>query len=191
HIFGPDSQYPYTPNRGYTPPDALVPKYFRMLDTLGIERAVVVQASVYGTDNSRTVAAVAEMGPHRARGIGMVERDVDAKALRALAEAGIKGTRFITTVKGGPTLDHLQGVAEKIAEHGLPIEMYPPRNPWRELLQRVARLPVPVVFDHMAAMLADTDPNDPDLVGVLRLLEGGRCWVKLCGYRASRTGHPY
>src|SRR5262249_18306138 len=88
HIFGPDSQYPYTPNRGYTPPEALVPKYFRMLDTLGIERAVVVQASVYGTDNSRTVAAVTEMGLHRARGIGMVERDVDARTLRALADAG-------------------------------------------------------------------------------------------------------
>lgn len=191
HIFGPESAYPYTAERGYTPPDALAPSYLRVLDTLGLERMVVVQASVYGCDNSRTVAAVAELGIKRARGIGMVEQDVDRKTLRGLADAGIKGTRFITTVKGGPTLDHLQGVAKRIAEFGWHIEMYVPRNLWGELLPRVAALPVPVVFDHMGGMLANTDPNDPDLVGMLRLLETGRCWVKLCGYRASLAGHPY
>jgi len=191
HIFGPESRYPYTADRNYTPPDALPPNYLRMLGTLGIERMVVVQASVYGVDNRRTATAVAKLGLHRARGIGMVQQDIAPKAVRELADAGIKGTRFITTVKGGPTLDHLQGVAEKIADFGWHIEMYVPRNLWRELLPRVAKLPVPVVFDHMGGMLANTDPNDPDFVGMLKLLESGRCWVKLCGYRASIAGHPY
>ena len=191
HIFGRESAYSYTADRNYTPPDALPPNYLRMAGTLGMERMVVVQASVYGCDNRRTVTAIAELGLARARGIGMVEQDVDRKTLRELADAGIKGTRFITTVKGGPTLDHLRGVAEKIAEFGWHIEMYVPRHLWRELLPRIAALPVPVVFDHMGGMLANTNPNDPDLVGMLRLLETGRCWVKLCGYRASLAGHPY
>ena len=191
HIFGPPARYPYAVDRGYTPPNALEPAYLKMSGRLGLERMVVVQASVYGCDNTRTVAAVADFGQHRARGIGMIEQGTSRQEIRRLAEAGIRGTRFITTIKGGPTLEHLPGVAKEIAEFGWHIEMYVPRNLWSDLLPVIARLPVPVVFDHMGGMLANTDPNDPDFVGMLKLLESGRCWVKLCGYRASLTGHPY
>lgn len=191
HIFGPASQYPYTPQRSFTPPDALEADYLKMLGVLGIHRMVVVQASVYSIDNTRTLAAVEALGLQRARGIVMVDRDVDAATLRNLSARGVNGTRFITTVKGGPTLEHLRDVAAKIADFGWHIEMYVPRHLWGELLPIVADLPVPVVFDHMGGMLANTAENDPDILGMLRLLESGRCWVKLCGYRASLAGHPY
>ena len=62
HILGPPSRFPYVADRSYTPPDALPEDYLRMLATLGIERMVVVQASCYGEDNARAVAAVAELG---------------------------------------------------------------------------------------------------------------------------------
>jgi predicted TIM-barrel fold metal-dependent hydrolase len=191
HIFGPAAQYPYAPDRSFTPPDAPTAAYSRVGDTLGLERMVVVQASVYGSDNRRTVAAVEEFGLHRARGIVMVEHDVDKKTLRDFHDRGIRGTRFITTVKGGPSLDNLPGVARAIADLGWHIEMYIPRHLWRDVLPVVADLPVPVVFDHMGGLSADTDDNDPDLKGILAALESRRCWVKLCGYRASVAGHPY
>jgi predicted TIM-barrel fold metal-dependent hydrolase len=190
HIFGPESGYPYTPTRSFTPPDASTTDYQRVRQVLGLQRTVVVQASVYGTDNRRTVSAVAELGPS-ARGIVMVNQDVPPDELRALADQGMRGTRFITTVKGGPSLDQLRGVAAKIAEVGWHIEMYIPRHLWSEVLPIVGDLPVPVVFDHMGGMMADTDENDPDFRGMLKLLEFGKCWVKLCGYRASVAGHPY
>jgi predicted TIM-barrel fold metal-dependent hydrolase len=191
HIFGPQSEYPYTSQRSFTPHDAPAAEYRRVMETLGLERAVVVQASVYGSDNRRTADAVAELGLERARGIAMVDAAVSPSTLRNLHDCGIRGTRFITTVKGGPSLDNLPDVTKKIAEFGWHVEMYVPRNLWRDLLPRVAALPVPVVFDHMGGHLADVDENDPDLQGMLRLLESGRCWVKLCGYRASCAGHPY
>jgi predicted TIM-barrel fold metal-dependent hydrolase len=191
HIFGPAAQYPYTPNRSFTPPDALIPEYLAMLNTLGVERSVVVQASVYGSDNRRTASAVKELGLHRARGIAMVNQDVSNEALRALDACGIRGTRFITTVKGGPSLDNLPGVARKIAEFGWHIEMYVPRHLWQDLFPVLKTLPVPVVFDHMGGLSADTTNEGPDLKGILALLESGKCWVKLCGYRASLSGHPY
>jgi predicted TIM-barrel fold metal-dependent hydrolase len=191
HIFGPSSTFPYTPNRSFTPPDALIPDYLKMARTLGLERAVVVQASVYGSDNACTISAVKEIGLHRARGIVMVGEDVSTDTLRGLDECGIKGTRFITTVKGGPSIDNLPGVARKIADLGWHIEMYVPRRLWRDLIAVVADLPVPVVFDHMGGLSADIGENDPELKGILGLLETGKCWVKLCGYRASVTGHPY
>ena len=162
-----------------------------MINTLGLQRMVVVQASVYGTDNTRTLDAVQALGLHRARGIVMVDRNVDTATLRDLSARGVNGTRFITTVKGGPTLDQLRDVAAKIADFNWHIEMYVPRHLWTELLPIVADLPVPVVFDHMGGMLANTAENDPDILGMLRLLESARCWVKMCGYRASVAGHPY
>jgi predicted TIM-barrel fold metal-dependent hydrolase len=121
----------------------------------------------------------------------MVDQNVSKETLRELDACGIRGTRFITTVKGGPTIDNLPGVARKIAEFGWHIEMYVPRHLWRDLLPVLKTLPVPVVFDHMGGMSADTTDEDPDLRGILALLELGQCWVKLCGYRASLTGHPY
>src|SRR3954470_6185858 len=48
HILGPARVYPYSPARLYTPPDCLLPDYERMLDALGLARAVLVQPSVYG-----------------------------------------------------------------------------------------------------------------------------------------------
>jgi len=191
HIFGPENEYPYTPDRSFTPPEAPVSEYLRMAGKLGLERTVFVQASVYGSDNERTVSAIEEIGLERARGIAMVDATVDAATLEKLHRRGVRGTRFITTVKGGPPLENLTAVARKIAELGWHVEMYIPRQLWKDLFPVIAALPVPVVFDHMGGLTADTDENDLDLRGILDLLETGRCWVKLCGYRASVAGHPY
>jgi predicted TIM-barrel fold metal-dependent hydrolase len=69
--------------------------------------------------------------------------------------------------------------------------MYIPPHLWGEVLPVVAGLPAGTVFDHMGGMMADTAADHADLRAMLRLLESGKCWVKRCGYRASRTGHPY
>ena len=62
---------------------------------------------------------------------------------------------------------------------------------WPAVLPVVAALPVPVVFDHMGGMMANTPHDDPVLRRILELLETGRCWTKLTGYRPSIAGHPY
>jgi predicted TIM-barrel fold metal-dependent hydrolase len=69
--------------------------------------------------------------------------------------------------------------------------MYIPTSAWPEVLPVVERLPVPVVFDHMGGMMADTPREDPVFRRIVALLEGGRCWTKLTGYRPSVAGPPY
>jgi len=59
HVCGPFAQYAYAAERLYTPPDETWPMYRRMLDALGVDRAVLTQPSVYGTDNSALVDALA------------------------------------------------------------------------------------------------------------------------------------
>lgn len=191
HILGPPDRFPYVAERSFTPPDALEDAYLRMLGTLGIERMVIIQASVYGVDNTRLLAAVETLGPQRAFGVGMVAQDVTPQTLRDLDNRGIRATRFITTAKGGPGLDSLGEVARRVAPFGWHIEMYVPPATWPSLLPIIDTLPVSVVFDHLAAMRAGVQPNDPILLDVLRKLDSGRHWVKLCGYRASDAGYPY
>ncbi|HEX8012285.1 MAG TPA: amidohydrolase family protein [Casimicrobiaceae bacterium] len=191
HVLGPPSRYPYVPDRSYTPPDALPSDYLRMLAVLGVERMVVVQASCYGEDNRRTIDAVHELGIHRARGVVMVGARVAEEELNAMHDSGIRATRFITTAKGGPTLDQLSDVAARVAPLGWAIEMYIPPRAWPDVLPIVERLPVPVVFDHMGGMLASTPLSDPVFRRITALLESGRCWTKLTGYRPSVAGPPY
>ena len=59
HIFGPADRYPYAPDRSYTPPDAPLESFRALQATLGLARAVLVNASCHGTDNSVIVDAIA------------------------------------------------------------------------------------------------------------------------------------
>jgi len=191
HVIGPVAEFPFVEDRSFTPPDAVSTAYRAMLDALGVQRSVIVQPSVYGADNRRTVTAVAEMGIERCRGVAMVPPDVARDELDALDAGGIRATRFIATARGGPSLEALPAVARAVAPLGWHVEMYVPWQLWPSLLPVIRTLAVPVVFDHMAGLPADTDPEDPVLSEILELLAAGRAWVKLTGYRNSRAGHPY
>lgn len=190
HVLGPQSEFPYVTDRSFTPPDASSEAFVDMLDTLGIQRMIVVQPSVYGADNRRTVAAVAEIGVHRARGVAMVASGVTAAEIEQLDKAGIRATRFIATAPGGPSLDDLPAVAKAIAPFGWHIEMYVPPQLWDTLLAVVADLPVPVVFDHMGGIPADAGPDHPNLKKILQLLEKGRSWVSSPATAIPSKGRP-
>ena len=190
HILGPPARFPYVADRSYTPPDALPDDYLRMLATLGIERMVVVQASCYGEDNRRTVAAVAELGLARARGVAMVGASVTERELDALHQGGVRATRFITTSKGGPSLEQLPGVAAKVAPFGWHIEMYVPTErvagdpAHRRALARARRIRPPGRNDGRHAGRRSCLPPHSRAAGI------GTCWTKLTGYRPSIAGPP-
>ena len=94
HICGPIEMHPYSDRRIYTPPDAPLAAYVHMLTTLGVERAVLVQPSVYGTDNSVMLGAMAELGRSRCRGVAVVESDIPESELTRMHDAGEKSARL-------------------------------------------------------------------------------------------------
>jgi predicted TIM-barrel fold metal-dependent hydrolase len=75
HVFGPADQFPYGPDRSYTPPDAPLEKYLHMLDTLGFARGGLVQGSAHGRDNSAMLDALARH-PKRLRGVAVADETV-------------------------------------------------------------------------------------------------------------------
>lgn len=186
HIFGPYDRFPLSETRPYTPPPALIAHYLDMANTLGLTRRVVVQASVYGTDNAVTLDAVAQLGRADTRAIVVVDEDAP---LQAMAEAGAVGVRFNAVSGNGTPVDQLEALARRIAPLGWHIQLFMKGETLVELAPLLAALPVPIVLDHLAGARAADGPNSAAMDAACRLLDTGRAWVKLCGYRAGRP--PY
>lgn len=191
HVFGPTSHYPYTPERTYTPTDASLADYRHMAQTVGLERTVVVQPSVYGTDNRATAEAVKALGPEKARGVAVVDASVSDEALRALHEAGFRGVRLNLLFRGGVDFAAVEKLAGRLAPMGWHIQFLIDVSAFEELEPRLNRLPVDCVIDHMGHMATSKGPDHPGFQSLLRLVGGGRCWVKLSGpYRITAEERP-
>lgn len=191
HVFGPYGRFPLDPGRHYDPAEATIPAYLRVADALGLQRMVVVQPSVYGTDNACTLDAAERFGLDRARVIAVVDAGIDAAALRALHARGVRGVRFNAVSGNGTPLDQLDALARRIAPLGWHLQIYATGDVWPDLAPRLAALPVEVVVDHMGGVRTADGVDAPGFGALLRLLEGGRAWVKLCGYRISSAGPPF
>ena len=190
HVFGPYGRYPLSPGRSYTPPEASVADYLAMLGTIGLSRTVIVQPSIYGTENAVTLDAAEEIGLHRARAVVVVDEGFDAAELAAMAERGARGVRFNAVSGNGAPLEQLERLAERIAPLGWHVQLYTHADAMPALEPVLRRLPVPVVVDHMGGVKAAAGGVEhPGFRALLRLLEGG-AWVKLSGYRSS-AGRPY
>ena len=195
HVFGPAADYPYAEGGTYTPPDALPEDGLTMLRTLGMERVVLVQPSIYGTDNSRMLDAMTTLG-EMARGVAVVPDDVGRAELERLHAAGVRGLRLnVEAVERGDLEEltrrmiHLAG---RICDMDWHLELHVGSHVLEALAPVVEQLAVDVVFDHMAKIPADEAPDHPGLTAVKRMLGTGRCWVKLSGaYRVSRKGERY
>ncbi|MDB5373783.1 MAG: putative metal-dependent hydrolase, TIM-barrel fold [Belnapia sp.] len=191
HIFGPYDRYPLSPGRGYTPPEAPVAAYRTMCDAVGIARTVIVQPSIYGTDNAVTLDAVAALGRDRARAVVVVDDSFDLPSLRAMTDQGVCGLRFNAVSGNGTPLDQLEALGEKLAVLGWHLQLYAHSAEMVALEAVLARLPCPLVIDHMGGVkTAEGGPDNAGFKALIRLLEGG-AWAKLCGYRSSSAGHPY
>ncbi len=189
HIFGPYERFPLSETRPYTPPPALIPHYLEMAGTLGLTRRVVVQASVYGTDNRVTLDAVQGLGAADTRAVVVVDDAADEVALRVMAGQGAVGVRFNAVSGNGTPVERLEALARRIAPLGWHIQLFLRGDTLVDLAPRLAALPVPVVLDHLAGAQALDGPESAAMRAALTLLETGRAWVKLCGYRAGRP--PY
>lgn len=196
HIFGPESQYPYSQARGYTPPEANLDAYLALHKALGgIERAVLTQPSVYGTDNSCMLDAVDKMNG-RFLAIAAVDGDVTDHQLEVLHARGVRGVRVNMVDKGGMPFDGIGAVrrfTERIKDLGWHLEVLIHVHEFEDLRATMNSMAVDVSVGHLGYMKTDHDIDHPGFQAFLDLLRDGNCWVKLTGtYRIttlSRT--PY
>lgn len=195
HVIGPHARYPLSPARVYTPPECDAPTYRRLRETLGIQRAVLVQPSVYGTDNRLLLDALAQE-PGTLRGVAVVAEDASDAMLAQLHTAGVRGLRVNLVdrhdAQGELPLDMLRRLATRIAGLGWHLELLMHVDQHAEELQALTALGVPVVLGHFGYQSIGLGPDHQGFAGLLRALASDRVWVKLTGpYRLTREGPPY
>ena len=190
HIFGPRERFALAADVAYTPAEASVEAYQELRRRLGLQRTVVIQPSAYGTDNACMLDAIARLQP-QARGIAVVDPSIPDAELARLHATGIRGLRFSLTVKNALRPEHLETMARRIQPFGWHIQF---RSTYRDLpdvAPRLRALPVGVCLDHMSSIPPEMPLDHPTWRALFRLLEGGRCWVKLSApYQLSRMPGP-
>ncbi|MCJ2075347.1 amidohydrolase family protein [Methylobacterium sp. E-016] len=190
HVIGRPPAHPFVENRSYTPPAAPAQAYLAMLDATGMAHGVLVQVSVHGTDNRlllETLAANAE----RLRGIAVIPLGLPERDLRAMKDAGIVGLRLNVLYGGGIDFAAVEAYGALAREMGWHLQFLIDARILPPLAQRLSRLPVPFVVDHMGHMPTAAGLSDPGFSTLVALVRDG-AWVKLSGaFRTSVAGAPY
>jgi 2-pyrone-4,6-dicarboxylate lactonase len=190
HVFGPGAEFPFAPERKYTPCDASKNQLFALRDHLGISRNVIVQATCHGADNAAMVDAV-QAADGRARGIATVRPDITDTELRRLDEAGVRGVRFnfVKRLVDTTPKDALATIARKITPLGWHVVIYFEAADLEDLQGFLGALPTPLVVDHMGRQDVTQPVDGPEFSRFLRFVEHNDVWVKVsCPERLSITG---
>ena len=192
HVFGPGDEFPYAPERKYTPCDAGKAKLYELRDHLGFARNVVVQATCHGTDNRAMVDALANSGG-TARGVASVRGDITSDELAEMHEAGVRGVRFnyVKRLVDPKPDEYYRGIIEKIAAFGWHVVVYFEAADLAEKWDFFTSLPTIVVVDHMGRPDVTKSPDGPEFARFLEFMDRDTVWSKVtCPERLSRTGPP-
>jgi 2-pyrone-4,6-dicarboxylate lactonase len=194
HVFGPSAQFPYAPERKYTPCDAGKDQLFQLRDFLGFSRNVVVQATCHGKDNRALVDALKAAGD-LARGVATVGEDIAEAELVALNAAGVRGVRFnfLRRLADFTPHDVLRNIAAKVAPFGWHVVVYFEAPDLAELKPLFTSLPTPVVVDHMGRPDVKLGVDHPQFAAFIQWMdEDTKVWSKVsCPERLSVAGPPY
>jgi len=191
HVFGPGDQFPYAPERKYTPCDAGKTQLFALRDHLGFARNVVVQATCHGADNRAMVdACVASQG--RARGVATVRRSVTDAELEQMHAAGVRGVRFnfVRRLVDFTPKDELLEIASRIKPLGWHVVIYFEAVDLPELWSFFTALPTTVVVDHMGRPDVALPVDGPEFALFLKFMhQHPNVWSKVsCPERLSVIG---
>jgi predicted TIM-barrel fold metal-dependent hydrolase len=194
HVFEPG--YTLSPARGYTPPYSTLDDLEHLHATLGIDRVVFTQPSIYGIDNSAIVDGMAKLNretPNRARAVVALDMDFAEKDLQKMDSAGVRGVRLNTDNKGGMPIsfDDIPELSARIKPFGWHLEFLFPGKDIVELMPVFRSLTVPMSIAHFAYQPATAGVKAPGFQALVELVRGGNCWVKISGAnRVSRGDLP-
>ncbi|HYP83378.1 amidohydrolase family protein [Variovorax sp.] len=193
HVFGPGDEFPYAPERKYTPCDASKAQLFALRERLGFARSVIVQATCHGADNRALVDAL-ESSAGSARGVATVRREVTDDELARLHAAGVRGVRFnfVKRLVDFTPREELVEIAARVAALGWHVVVYFEAADLPELWDFFSGLPTTVVVDHMGRPDVSLPLQGPQFQTFVRFMrEHPNVWSKVsCPERLSVSGPP-
>ncbi len=193
HVFGDRQRYPFFSGRTYTPDTATLEELRQMLAALHLDRVVIVQASVYGTDNTCTLDAVRELGS-RARGVAVIDENTTDAALDNMAKAGIKGVRLNLAQVGitdpAAALRAFQAVANRAKPRGWHVQFNTSLRVIDAIAPQLLSSPVPIVIDHFGGARGSAGVDQPGFAALVGLVKAGKAYVKISGAADSVSTNP-
>jgi predicted TIM-barrel fold metal-dependent hydrolase len=195
-VIGDPAKFPPAPSRSYTPEGASIEEMRALHRALHIERVVLVQPSVYGTDNSCTLDAVRQFGA-RARGVVVLADSVTSGGLDDLQRKGACG--ITSAADGGPAEDaaamrqRFKAAVDRIKGRGWHLEFHGRLADIDAIKADIVASPVPVLlFDHFGGARPALGVGQPGFDTLLGLLREGKAYVDLSApERISKQGPDY
>ena len=161
---------------------------------LGLERAVLVNASCHGVDNTVIVDAIAQSGG-KYRGVANADDSFTEKDFEKLHEQGFRGVRFnfVKHLGGMPDMDGFHRILARIKPLGWHIDLHFDAGDLVEFDDFLHKLPVPFIIDHMGRVPTKAGLDQPPFKALLNLArKHPHCWVKVSGAeRISSAGPPF
>jgi len=181
HVFGPQTRYPFLPHAAYIAPESPTENYVRMLKTIGCERAVIVQPSVYGTDNSAMLDAL-RSGLFQFRGVAVVRPDITDRELQTYNDAGVRGIRVnLSSATPGMTLDQARRMLPRLKALGWHIQFFLDLKTMPDAVEKLGALDITIVIDHFGRVHAQEGVQGAAFQRLLQLVRRPNCWAKLIG----------
>jgi predicted TIM-barrel fold metal-dependent hydrolase/predicted NBD/HSP70 family sugar kinase len=194
HIFAAESEFPFVPSRGYTPPPASPDALLQLQNALHLSRVVIVQPSVYGADNSCTLDGMRKLGPERARGVAVIDAKTTDATLKEMHAAGIRGVRvnLETSGQSDPAVSrrNLAAALKRVAPLGWHVQVYTRLSVVEAVHDDVLKSGVPVVFDHFGGAQASGGVAQLGFSALLDLVAAGKAYVKISGHYRSSVKAP-
>lgn len=193
HIWGPFDRFPLAKGAPYTPPERTSDDLVALHERLGVDRAVIVQTTVYKADNRAMLDGI-ERSSGRWRGVALIDDSFDDAAFRALHEGGVRGVRFgfVKHLGGVPDLSLVRRTAARIAPMGWHLVLHLDAGNIPEFLEFLGEFSLPVVVDHMGRVPVRDGLDQAPFRLLLELLKRPNWWVKVSGAeRISETGPPF
>ena len=193
HVFGPKDLFPYSPSSTYEPPDAGKDRLKKLHEILGLERAVIVQASCHGPDNRAMLDAIASSGGAY-RGVCIARTTFTDADFRQLHEGGVRGVRFnfVTHLGGTPDLDAMKTILERVKPLGWHLIIHVNAEDLIKFEAFFSSIELAVVVDHMGRVPCDQGTGQAAFQVLKRFMARENWWCKICGAeRISRAGPPF
>jgi 2-pyrone-4,6-dicarboxylate lactonase len=197
HIFGPYARFPLATDRSYTPPEATLENYLAMLDASGITYGVLVHPSAYAFDTAALDDAL-QRAEGRLRGVAVVDASVSDARLEYLNDRGVRGVRFTESpgpqaqrFAGSVGLDQFATLAPRLRLLGWHAVVWAGIDRLAQELPSLLQHGVPIVVDHMGALNVGRGTRDPSFQSLVKHLDCGHLWIKMCVPRNSSCFPTY
>ena len=190
HMHFYDQNVPAAPGGSPLPGNFTVPMYRELQRQLGLQRVIVVQPNAYRADNRVTLDSVRALAPD-AKGAGVVTPEVSDAEIERLTQGGIVAQRFFQLPNGSVGFDKMDQIMARVHPFGWHANLQLDGRELPKYEAQIKRLPGKFVIDHVGKFLEPVPPEHEAFKALLRLVDTGRCWVKLSApYEVSKTGAP-